>query len=212
MENQNSTGSIDQNFKRNIAYKIKIGTISTGKPVIDGERFKFLELEDKQLVRVNIIANVTDKYIQEGEKKFASITLDDASGQIKVKTFGDDVEKFTPLNQGDTVILIGLLRMWNNEIYITPEIIKKKDPSFLLIRKLEIEKDLPKTLPKTELLALKDKMVNMIKEAEKDQGIDIEKIILELKEPPEVINNEIKKILEDGIAYEPRPGKLRYLG
>lgn len=211
MENQNS-GSIDQNFKRNIAYKIKIGTISTGKPVIDGERFKFLELEDKQLVRVNIIANVTDKYIQEGEKKFASITLDDASGQIKVKTFGDDVEKFTPLNQGDTVILIGLLRMWNNEIYITPEIIKKKDPSFLLIRKLEIEKDLPKTLPKTELLALKDKMVNMIKEAEKDQGIDIEKIILELKEPPEVINNEIKKILEDGIAYEPRPGKLRYLG
>jgi len=29
---------------------------------------------------------------------------------------------------------------------------------------------------------------------------------------PNEINSEIKKLLEDGIAYEPRPGKLRYLG
>ena len=52
----------------------------------------------------------------------------------------------------------------------------------------------------------------MVKEAEKDGGVDIDKLILELKEHPEVINQEIKKLLEDGTAYEPRPGKLRYLG
>jgi hypothetical protein len=52
----------------------------------------------------------------------------------------------------------------------------------------------------------------MVKEAEKDGGIDIDKIILELKEHPELINQEIKRLLEDGIAYEPRPGRLRWLG
>ncbi|MBX4212343.1 hypothetical protein KW787_02720 [Candidatus Pacearchaeota archaeon] len=202
----------EQSYKRNIAYKLRIGSIASGKPVMEGERLKFLEQGEKQVVRVNVIANIIDKYIQDGEKKFGSITLDDASGQIKVKVFGEEIEKFKELNQGDTLLIVGLLRGWNNEIYITPEIIKKKEPSYLLVRKLELDADQPKFLDKTTLLAVKDKIIGMVKEAEKDGGIQIDKIILDLKEPPEVINQEIKKLLEDGVAYEPRPGKLRYLG
>ncbi|MBX4196306.1 hypothetical protein KW805_01835 [Candidatus Pacearchaeota archaeon] len=203
---------VEQNYKRNVAYKLRVGTIAEGKPIMEGERLKFVELGEKQIVRVNIIANITDKYIQDGEKKFGSITLDDASGQIKVKVFGEEIEKFKDLNQGDTLLIVGLLRGWNNEVYITPEIIKKKEPSYLLVRKLEIEADRPKALDKSTLLAVKDKIIHMVKEAEKDGGVQIDKIIMDLKESPEVINNEIKKLLEDGIAYEPRPGKLRYLG
>jgi RPA family protein len=200
-------------FKRNIAFKYRIGTLMNGKPMLDeNERLKCLEINNKEVVRTNIIANVTDKYIQEGEKKFASITLDDATGQIKVKTFGDDIEKFTSLNQGDTILLIGLLRYWNNEVYLTPEIIKKKDPTFLLVRKLELESEEPKSLPKEQLHALKDKMLSMIKEQDSNGGVEIESMILELKETPSTINQEIKKLLEDGLVYEPRPGKLRYLG
>jgi hypothetical protein len=37
-------------------------------------------------------------------------------------------------------------------------------------------------------------------------------MILNLKAAPDVINLEIKKLLEEGMVYEPRPGKLRYLG
>ena len=200
-------------FKRNVAYKLRIGPILEGKPILEADKLKSLEIDSRQVVRVNLIANVIDKFIQEGEKKFGSITLDDATGQIKVKTFGDDVERFfNDLSQGDTIMVIGLLRSWNNEVYLTPEIIKKKDPTFLLVRKLEAEANQPKSLDKTQMLALKDKILNMIKESEKDGGIDIEKMILEIKEPANIINSEIKRILEDGTAYEPRPGKLRYLG
>ena len=35
---------------------------------------------------------------------------------------------------------------------------------------------------------------------------------MDLHEAPEIINQEIKKLLEEGMAYEPRPGKLRFLG
>lgn len=201
-----------EQFKRNIAYKFRIGSILSGKPIIENERLRFVEIGEKKIVRVNIIANIIDKFVQEGEKKYGSITLDDASGQIRVKTFGEDIEKFISLSQGDTVMIIGFLRYWGNEIYLTPEIIKKKDPAFLLVRKLELEAEEPKTLDKEKLLELKDKIVQMIKEAEKDNGIEIDSMILKLKEPAEIINKEIKRLLEDGLAYEPRPGKLRYLG
>lgn len=201
-----------EQFKRNIAYKFRIGNILTGKPFLENDRLKFLELNNKNVIRVNIIANIVDKFIQEGEKKYASITLDDATGQIRVKTFGEDISKFTPFNQGDTILLIGLLRYWNNEVYISPEIIKKKDPAFLLIRKLEAEAEEPKLIDKEKLTQLKDKILEMVKEGEKTNGVEIEKMILELKEHPDIINQEIKRLLEDGKVYEPRPGKLRYLG
>ena len=199
-------------LKRNVAYKFRIGKIIEGKPILENERFRFLDLENKNVVRANIIANIVDKFIQEGEKKYGSITLDDATGQIRVKTFGEDVQKLSQLNQGDTILVIGLLKYWNNEVYIAPEIIKKKDPAFLLIRKLELEAEEPKTINKEKLIELKDKILSMVKEAEKTNGLDTETLILELKEHPDIINKEIKRLLEEGMVYEPRPGKLRYLG
>lgn len=203
---------VEQQFKRNVAYKYRIGSILNGKQVAEGDRLKHIEIDNKNVVRVNVIANVIDKYVQDGEKKFASITLDDGSGQLKIKVFGEDIHQFETLNQGDTIQVIGLVRSWKDELYLTPESIKKKEPGFLLVRKIEVEKNLPKALPREQIAALKDKMLSMIKEAEKDNGIETEKLITELKEPPEAINNEIKKLLEEGMIYEPRPGKLRYLG
>jgi len=201
-----------QSFKRNIAFKMRVGGIASGKPVMEEGRMTHIDWNGKRVVRVNLVANIVDKYIQDGEKKFASITLDDASGQIKAKVFGEDLIKLEGVEQGDTVLVIGLLREWNNEVYVTPEIVKKKDSAFLLVRKLEVEADEPKVLAKEEVSELKGKILAMVKEAEAEGGIDTEKIILELKESPDAINKEIKKLLEDGIAYEPRPGKLRYLG
>mgnify|MGYP001564018432 CR=1 FL=1 len=199
-------------FKRNIAYKVRIRTILTGKPLLEAERLKSVDIGDKQLMRINCIGNVVEKYIQEGEKKFGSLTIDDGSGQIKIKAFGDDVDKLQTFNQGDTLLVIGLLRYWNQEVYITAEILKKQDISYLLLRKLEIEAEAPKSLQREQIAVLKDKIIMMVKEAEKEGGIDIDKIITTLHEPPESINQEIKRLLEEGIAYEPRPGKLRWLG
>jgi RPA family protein len=204
-------------YKRNIAFKLRIGDILLGKPIIEQEKFLYLELENQKVSRANIIGNIVDRYDSEGDKKYSFFTLDDGSGQIKLKIFGDDVDKFKGIGQGQTVVVIGSLRYWNNETYIQPETIKEKDPKYLLVRKLELEKkrnlETPKTEDKKEITALKDKILNQIKEAEKEGGIDQEQIILKFKEAsPDLINQEIKKLLEEGIIFEPRPGRLRYLG
>lgn len=202
-------------FKRNIAFKLRIGDLLIGKPVNNGERFGFLELGDKKIVRVNIIGNVVDKYESLGEKKYLSITIDDGSGQIKLKAFGDDADKFNKSLQGQTVIVIGTLRVWNNETYIAPEIIKEQDPKYLLIRKLELEKEKPKSsqTDRKEMFAIKDKLLDAIKNAETEGGIERDIIIMKFNEvSPSIINQEIQKLLEEGIIFEPRPGKVRYLG
>lgn len=206
-----------EQFKRNIAYKLRIGEILIGKPVFDDERFSFLELGDRKIIRVNVAGNIVDKYESEGEKKYVFFTLDDGSGQIQLRVFGDDFEKFKNFSQGETVIIIGVLRHWNNAIYITPEIIKPQDPKYLLLRKLEIEKEkaAKKTDPldKNQIIAVKDRILRAIKNSESEGGIEMDKIIMQLQDiSPTIINQEIQKFIEEGIVFEPRPGKVRYLG
>ncbi len=201
-----------EEFKRHTAYKLKIGDILTGNHIVDGEKLKFIETNGKNVARVNLIANVVDKFIQDDEKKFASVTLDDASGQIKLKTFGDDIEKLKPFEQGDTVLTIGMVREWNKEVYITPEIIKKKQPEYLLLRKLENDSQNSQVTDKKEVTELKDKLITIIKREEANGGADVKNLISELQAKQDVVNQEIRKLLEEGTIYEPRPGKVRYLG
>lgn len=206
----------DEQFKRHIAYKLRVGDITIGKPIMDEERFSFLELGDKKIVRVNIVGNIVDRYQSEGESKYISLTLDDGSGQIRLKIFGDDVERFKDIVQGQTILVIGLLRSYNNETYISPEILKEIDPKYLLVRKLENEKnkiESPAPLEKSQVTAVKDKILETIKTSENEGGIEIDTIIMNSKDiSPEIINQEIKRLLEEGIIFEPRPGKVRWLG
>jgi len=199
--------------KRNIAYKLRIGDILKGVPMMEEGRFLFLELGDKKVVRVNILANCVDKYVQEGEKQFASLTIDDASGQLKLKMFGEDIEPLKNIMQGDTLQIIGNIREWNGELYVIPEVVKKVDVRWLLVRKLEIQNE-RKNMP-TEVSDgsnLKSDIMQKIKDAESEGGIDVDAIVMDIKASPDSINAEIKKLLEEGLIYEPRPGRMRYLG
>ena len=199
--------------KRNVAYKLRIGDILKGIPMMDEGKFLFLELGDKKVVRVNLLANCVDKFVQEGEKSFASLTVDDASGQLKLKVFGEDIDRVKEIMQGDTLQVIGNIREWNGEIYMIPEIVKKVDARWLLVRKLEIQ-DAMKDLPEGDKGSndLKNQILEKIKGAEEEGGIDRDVLVIDINVAPDGIENEVKKLLEEGLIYEPRPGRLRYLG
>ncbi len=202
----------ESKFKRNIAYKIRIENILNGKPVMENERFSFLESGNKKIRRVNLIGSVVDKYEVDGERKYIFLTLDDGSGQVKLKAFGDDTEKLKNINHGQTIIIIGTLRYFNDEIYIFPEAVKEQDPRYLIVRKLELEKEEPGVPIQEKIYEIKDKVIELIKNSENEGGIDTSILITKLKENPQEIKEEIQKLLEGGIIFEPRPGKLRWLG
>ena len=207
----------ENHFKRNIAYKLRIGDLLMGSPIINAEKLQFLELGNKKVVKANVVGNIVDKYNSDGEKKFVFFKIDDGSGQIQIKIFGDDVEKFKEMRHGETILVIGRVRHWNNEIYLSPDIIKEKSPKYLLVRKLEIEKqrnqNTPKIIEKEQITAVKDEILDMIKKSEEDGGIETDQIIMKIRSAsPEIIKQKIQKLLEDGVIFEPRPGKVRYLG
>ena len=207
----------EQQFKRNIAFKHRIGDLLNAKKIIENEKFICININDKKVVRVNIVANIIDKFENQSDKaKYIFVTLDDGSGQIRIKAFGDDTNKYADFNQGDTVLVIGNLRYFNDELYIAPEIIKKIDPRYLLVRKLELEKETskkPDILGRDQIIAVKEKILNTIKNAEPEGGINMDDLIMALKDiSPEIINQEVNKFIEEGIVFEPHPGKVRYLG
>lgn len=211
--------------KREVAYKMKIGSIIGGEPIIENiegkEKLNFILLGSKQIQRVNVVANVIDKFISESSpesKGFGSLTIDDASGQIQLKVFGEDISKIENLDQGDTVIVIGLLRSFNKQLYIIPEIIKKVDIKYLLVRKLELElqngseKSQEEPVQDDKKIQIREQIINLIRESEEQGGITTEDLILKVNSEPEIINSEITRLLEEGIVYQPRPGRIRYLG
>lgn len=209
----------EEQFKRNVAYKFRISDLTKGIPKFDAEKFSSIELNGKRVVRVNVVGSLVDRYASEGEKKFLFFTLDDGSGQIKLKTFGDDLEKFKSFLQGQTVLVIGLLRFYNNEIYISPEIIREQDPRYLLVRKMEMEKSFNQPdsvvqapIKNPDSRNLRSKIIDLIRNSESEGGIEIAKIGDYVNSPPDAVKNEVNKFLEEGIVFEPRPGKIRWLG
>ena len=73
-----------------------------------------------------------------------SILIDDGSGKIILRIFEENKAVFH-LEVGDVVQVIGKIRVFNQEKYVFPEIIKKINPFWLKVRSLEVQRDKKQT-------------------------------------------------------------------
>ncbi|MEM2956294.1 MAG: OB-fold nucleic acid binding domain-containing protein [Candidatus Pacearchaeota archaeon] len=217
---------------RQVAYKVRICDLLSGNIIFNGERFSSLEIKDKKVSRVNIICNVIDKYTNP-EKNFSSLTVDDGTGQVRIKAFSDSISLLDGLDIGDTIKVIGWLRFFNDELYILPEIAIKIDPKWGYVRKLELAKEYGEFKEETQKKPFEEEINEIIEkekildeniEPEKNaksiilkkikenpDGIDVEKLIMELNISIDEINDSLKDLIAEGEIYEPRPGHLRSL-
>ena len=131
---------------------------------------------------IRAFGTVMDKFVTE-DGKYSYIILDDGTETIRLKTWRDDVRRMEGIEKGDIVDIIGKLNYYNEEIYISPKIIKKISYNFWLLRHLEIIENL-KTLPKEkiETKVTKEKKKEEIEEFEiLDSDVTIKKILETLK-------------------------------
>ncbi|MEM7821570.1 MAG: OB-fold nucleic acid binding domain-containing protein [Candidatus Aenigmatarchaeota archaeon] len=142
------------------AKKIRISDILNGKffpGEKEGLKPSYLITPFGQIVsRVNIVSTIIEKFLSEDEN-YSSITLDDGSGAIRAKAFGEKVNLFKDLEVGDIVMIIGKIKEYAGEIYINAEIVKRVDFDYENFRRLEILKDIIE----------KNKMMEKIKEMQK---------------------------------------------
>jgi len=140
---------------------------------------------------IRAFGTVMDKFVTE-DGKYSYIILDDGTETIRLKTWRDDVRRMDGIEKGDIVDIIGKLNYYNEEIYISPKIIKKISYNFWLLRHLEIIENL-KTLPreKIETKVTKEKKKEEIEEFEILDSDVTAKRILETLESGEFSKEEI---------------------
>lgn len=153
--------------------------------------------------RTKILGTVTSMFMSE-DGNYSNITIEDDSSSIRVKAFGEDSDIFEDIEAGDIAMVIGKVKEYNGEIYISPEIIKKRDVSFENLHKLEV---LRNRIKKKDVLDLvKKEMDNfadleemkkyLIKKHKMDEA-DLNGVMEKMSKAEEVKEKDYKPFLLD---------------
>lgn len=201
-------------YERQIAVKLRIKDIQEGNYFLEeGWKPNYLLTKKREKVsRVNLMGVILDK---ESEGALSNLVLDDGSGRIILRSF-EAVKGLEKIQVGGTVLVIGRVRLFNENKYISPEILKNIEPGWLKVRALELKETLKEEKKEKaeeiseETLNLADKKITeLIRELDKGEGALIE----EVKERVQLQNYEelIKKMLESGEIFQNLPGRVKLL-
>lgn len=128
-------------IKRQTAYRVWISTLTSGNYVKqEGWDPNYVEVNGKQISRANLMATVVSKFLSE-DGNYGAITIDDGTDTIRCKAFGPDVIKLKDTKVGAVARVIGKVKEYNDEIHLSPELVKEvEDPSWLIAWKLQLGK------------------------------------------------------------------------
>lgn len=208
-----------EQINRLIAHKLWLSSLKEENFISGTGEFEssYILTNDKQISRLNIIANVINKFESE-DGNYKSLTIDDGSAQIRLKAWKEDTKILNNIKSGDLVIVIGKIRKYSNELYIIPEIVKKISPNEELLRKLELIKEygLPKEnldiTDKEQEIAyeeininshnIRNKLLNLIEKYEDKHGITLEEIKLELHIDIGNLDKILEELIKEGQVYQ----------
>jgi hypothetical protein len=136
---------------RPTAYKLRIEDLLRGeyKRSVDGvEPSYFLTPWNDRITRARVMGTVVDKFMRE-DGSYGTLRLDDGSGTIRLRAWGSDTSRLNRFNKGDVVDVVGRVREFEGEVYLTPElVIPVEDLNWELVRELEILESRRKSLAK----------------------------------------------------------------
>lgn len=200
-------------IKREVASICMVDALLRGEFVrTEGWQPSYLSTELGNISRVNLIGVVVSKETSGG------VLLDDGTGRILLRSFEGDL--FSAINTGEVVLVIGRPRIYNEQKYVLPEIIKKLDPKWGEYRQLQLEllrkKVRPLKAKKRIVMESEDFQVNgfqkileFIKDLDSGDGAEIGEVLKRAN----LTNGEelIKKLIEEGEIFEIRSGYLKIL-
>lgn len=153
----------------------------------------------QKVSRANLVGAVVDKFVSD-DGRYSTLTLDDGSEAIRVKAFGKDIKIFDGVEPGDLILVIGFVKQYANEIYITADLVKKVELNYEVLRRLEVldnlntQKKIVEHIRQFAANATRDE----VKEYMRKVGIDSDA-------PEDVLDNVLDAILEKKEAdYSPK--------
>src|SRR3989338_4301314 len=131
----------NKSFFRFPATKISVLDLEEGEYIEEKEHNPnyLLIKEHQKIFRINVIATLVHK---EMKGSISSMLVDDGTGKIVMRIFEENKAALN-LEVGDVIEIIGKVRVYNQEKYIFPEIIRKVNPLWLKVRYLEMRSGSP---------------------------------------------------------------------
>ena len=224
---------------RQTAYKVWIADLVNGEYISPGGEWvpNYVQINDKKVSRVNIIANSIAKF-QNEEGTYISLTLDDGSDNITLKVWNEDTKILEDINIGDMILTIARVKQYNNQVYLVPEIVKKLEKSeWIILRKKELmeeygervqtekveekveEEPIITEQPNIQEETVEDnsseserqKLLSIIEKTDSGEGVDITQLATESNLGEQNTNNLIQDLLKEGEIFEIKPGRIKLI-
>ncbi|MBU7019369.1 MAG: hypothetical protein HXS44_17820 [Theionarchaea archaeon] len=90
-----------------------------------------------EVSEARILGTLIDIYVTDDEN-YMALTLDDGTETVRIKAWRQDVEKLKKFSKGDFIDVVGKVREYNEEIYLTPEVVSRVSPNKWVLRELEL--------------------------------------------------------------------------
>ncbi|MBC8500259.1 MAG: hypothetical protein ISS25_04635 [Nanoarchaeota archaeon] len=196
------------NIKRQTAKKCKIKELLDGRYIKrEGWEPNYLETNRGRISRVNILGTIIS--VEDN-----TLTIDDGTGKIALRSF-DQKKSFSNKKIGDVVIVIGRPRVFNEQKYVVPEIIKKiENLKWIEHRMLELKDTESKPTKEEKIVSeeettvdITDSLLKKISELDKGYGVKIDEVIKFFE--PTTANRTINRLIEEGEIFEIKPGVVK---
>lgn len=172
---------------RDTAVHVWISELCGGKMVQVQDRPSALVVNDQSLGRVRLHGIVVGT---------EELVVDDGTGSMLVRSF----EQQWSVRVGDPVVVIGRPRLYDGELYILGEIVKKVDLLWLEVRKKVTRAPVSGDVG--------TRVVDIVRRQDTGDGADYDAVVSELGDKGEEL---IVHLLATGALFETKPGKLKVL-
>ncbi len=178
------------------ARKVKVKELLEGEYLSSEEEAPYLITPwGEKVSRARVMGTVVNKWVRE-DGGYCTVHLDDGTGVISLRGWGETVRELDELKVGDLVDVIGGIREYLGERYLRPYLLLKvKDPNWEVVRELEILLNRRKALargirPKPALKPGAEPQEGPVEEVEREE------IELELLGVPEELKKKALLALE----------------
>jgi len=207
---------------RDTALKVRIKDITDGelkKGESEWESFLVTPFNE-EAARVRVLATVVSRF-KSDDGRYGSLTLDDTTDTITSRAFDEDVQLIESTEEGDIVDVIGRVKEYEDEKYISVESVSKiADPNWELVRKLELAlkiKRLGGDVEASEESVAeevvgedpKSVVIDLIEELDEGDGVKYVRLIDETGFSDENLEEILTELMEKGEIYEPKIGKFK---
>jgi len=210
-------------YNRQTAYKTWVSDLVNNQlHKEDGDYgINYVLVRDKKISRVNLIGFIVEKY--DNELNHVSLTLDDKSSRIKLKLWNDDVRILNNIDIGTFVLVIGKLR-YNNEIYVSPEIVKVIDnPLWGKLRQLELTKLYGHPIKNMVVNAneenvnnysenIRQNILRAIEKFDSGKGAHFDEVLTFVNKEKDYVSGVIDNLLKEGEIFKIGEGRFKIIG